>query len=316
MATGLVYHPDYLKHDLRVHPENANRLRSIVKVLEEKGLMKKLTAISPRKATRKELEYVHEIDYISKLEVFCREGERYLDADTYISPASFEVALLAVGGVLEAVDAVIQGKVKNALALIRPPGHHAGPAAGRGFCLFNNIAIAARYGQRRYHLKKALIIDWDMHHGNGTQEIFYDDPSLLYISFHQSPFYPGTGGVEERGRGKGEGFNMNFPLPSGSSAEDYLDIFHKIIIPRVEEFAPEIIFISAGFDGHKDDPIGGMNLTEEDFGRFTDLARDMARGCQGRIVSALEGGYNLSVLPGCVLAHLQSLQTSYKAQDV
>ena len=314
MTTGLVYHPDYLKHDLKVHPENADRLRSIVKALEEKELIRKLTAISPRKATRKELEYVHWVDYISKVEALCREGERRLDADTYISPDSFEIALLAAGGLLKATDAVLQGKVKNALALVRPPGHHAGPAEGRGFCLFNNIAIAARYGQKRYHLKKILIIDWDVHHGNGTQDIFYDDPSVLFISFHQSPLYPGTGLVEERGRGKGEGYNMNFPLPPGSTGEDYLDIFYRVLIPRVREFAPEIIFISAGFDGHKDDPLGGMNLTEEDFGKFTDLIMDMAREvCQERLVSVLEGGYNLRALSRCVLAHLQSLKTSYKA---
>ncbi|MCD5401440.1 histone deacetylase [candidate division NPL-UPA2 bacterium] len=311
MTTGLVYHPDYLKHDLKTHPENANRLKSIIKVLEEKELMKKLTNISPRKATIKELEYAHQINYINKVDSLCREGKRRLDVDTYISPSSFEVALLAVGGLLTAVDAIMEGKVENALALVRPPGHHAGPAEGRGFCLFNNIAIAARYGQKRCHLKKVLVIDWDVHHGNGTQDIFYEDPSLLYVSFHQSPLYPGTGLVEERGRGKGEGFNMNFPLPPGSSGEDYLDIFQKILIPRVQEFAPEIIFISAGFDGHRDDPIGGMNLTEEDFGRFTDLIRDVAKDvCQGRIVSALEGGYDLQALPRCVLTHLQSLKTS------
>lgn len=308
MTTGLVYHPDYLKHDLKAHPENANRLRSIVKILEEKGLLEKLISISPRKATIKELEYAHQVNYINKVDSLCREGRRRLDADTYISPSSFEVALLAVGGLLEAIDAVIQGKVKNALALVRPPGHHAGPAEGRGFCLFNNVAIAARYGQERYRLKKVLIIDWDVHHGNGTQDIFYEDPSVLYVSFHRSPFYPGTGGVEEKGEGPGEGYNMNFPFSSGSSGDDYLDIFHRILIPKVEEFAPEIIFISAGFDGHRDDPLGGMNLTEADFGRFTDLVRDMAQGCQGRIVSALEGGYDLQALPRCILAHLESLQ--------
>lgn len=308
MTTGLVYHSDYLKHDLKIHPENANRLRSIVKVLEEKKLIGKLTNISPRKATIEELEYVHRIDYINKVNTLCREGEKLLDADTYISPSSFEVALLAAGGLLSAVDAVIEGKIENALALVRPPGHHAGPGKGMGFCLFNNVAIAARYGQKRYHLKKVLIVDWDVHHGNGTQDTFYEDSSVLYISFHQSPLYPGTGLLEERGRGKGKGYNMNFPLPSGSTGEDYLDIFHRILIPQVREFAPEIIFISAGFDGHKDDPLGGMNLTEEDFGKFTDLIRDTAKEvCQGRIVSALEGGYNLQALPRCVQAHLQSL---------
>ncbi len=309
MTTGLTYHPDYLKHDLKIHPENADRLRSIIKILAEKKIIEKLTSIPPRKATVKELEYVHRTDYIHKVDALCREGEKRLDADTYISSSSFEVALLAVGGVLEATDAVMQGTVENALALVRPPGHHAGAAEGRGFCLFNNIAVAARYGQKKYQLKKVLIIDWDVHHGNGTQDIFYEDSSVFYISFHQFPFYPGTGLAEEIGLGKGKGYNMNFPLPAGSRGKDYLDIFQKIILPKAREFIPEIIFISAGFDGHKDDPLGGMNLTEKDFGNFTDLIRDIAKDvCAGKIVSVLEGGYNLDVLPGCVLTHLQSLK--------
>jgi len=309
VTIGLVYHPDYLKHDLKIHPENAGRLREIIKILEKKRLMEKLRSISPRRATVEELEYVHRSAYIHKVASLCREGKRRLDADTYISPFSFQVALLAVGGLLSAADAVIQGKVKSALALIRPPGHHAGPGKGMGFCLFNNVAVAARYVQERYHLKRVLIIDWDVHHGNGTQDIFYDDPSVFYVSFHQASLFPGTGLVEERGRGQGKGYNMNFPFPSGSTGKDYLDIFSRVLIPRVREFVPEIIFISAGFDGHKDDPLGGMNLTEEDFGKFTDLIRDMAEDvCEGKIISALEGGYNLRVLPLCILAHLQSLR--------
>lgn len=308
MSTGLVYHTDYLKHNLRVHPENANRLACIMKALEQEEIKKHLVNIPPRKATLEEIGSVHQPDYIKQVDSLCQKGGGHLDADTYVSTCSFQVALLAAGGVLAAVQAVIEGRVKNAMALVRPPGHHAEPGRGMGFCIFNNVAIATRYAQRRHRLKRVLIIDWDVHHGNGTQNVFYDDPSVLYVSFHQSPFYPGTGSGGEMGEGEGKGYNMNFSLPPGSGGEDYLNIFRNILIPRALEFAPEIIFISAGFDGHREDPLAEMNLVEDDFARLTDLTMDIAKKtCQGRVVSVLEGGYNLQVLPRCVLAHFRSL---------
>lgn len=308
MATGLVYHTDYLKHNLRVHPENANRLRIIMRALEEEKIREYLVNIPPRQATLEEIESVHRRDYIKTVDSLCREGRGQLDADTYLSDSSFQIALLAAGGVLAAAEAVIEGQVENALALVRPPGHHAQPGRGMGFCIFNNVSVAARYAQRSLGLKRVLIIDWDVHHGNGTQDVFYDDPTVLYVSFHQFPHYPGTGSADEKGEGKGKGYNMNFPLPPGSGGEDYLNIFHRTVIPKALEFNPEIIFISAGFDGHGEDPLAGMNLREDDFARFTDLTVDIAKKtCQGRIVSVLEGGYNLQVLPACVLAHLKSL---------
>ncbi|MCD5390524.1 histone deacetylase [candidate division NPL-UPA2 bacterium] len=308
MATGLIYHPDYLKHNLRVHPENAKRLTCIMRALEKEKIKEYLVNIPPRRATLEEIESVHQTDYINEVDSLCREGGGHLDADTYTSASSFQVALLAAGGVLAAVQAVIEGRVENALALVRPPGHHAEPGRGMGFCIFNNAAIAARYAQQEHGLKRVLIIDWDIHHGNGTQNVFYDDPSVLYVSFHQSPHYPGTGSTEEKGEGQGKGYNMNFPLPPGSGGQDYLNIFHKTLIPKALEFNPEIVLISAGFDGHREDPLAGMNLGEEDFARFTDLTVDIAeKTCQGRIVSVLEGGYNLEALPRCVLAHLRSL---------
>lgn len=308
MHTGLVYHPDYLKHTMAGHPENAGRLRAIMKTLEKEGVLETVESISPRQAKIEEIEYVHSTHYISRVRSFCDRGGGHLDPDTYVLPSSFEIALLAAGGVLSAVEAVVEGKVKNALALVRPPGHHALRDRGMGFCIFNNIAIAAKYAQKKYGLKKVLIIDWDVHHGNGTQEAFYSDPSVLFVSFHQYPHYPGTGASNETGEGDGEGFTLNFPLSWGSEAKDFLSIFNDILIPRVKDFSPEMVFISAGFDAHINDPLNSLRLTTSDFGKFTDIVREVARSfAEDRIVSVLEGGYNLEYLPQCVLTHLKSL---------
>jgi acetoin utilization deacetylase AcuC-like enzyme len=290
------------------HPENAQRLVAIMRVLEKEGVLEKTLSIAPRQAKIAEIEYVHSAHYIARVKSFCEKGGGYLDPDTYVLPSSFEIALLAVGGVLAATDAVIEGKVRNALALVRPPGHHALRDRGMGFCIFNNIAIAAKYAQKKYGLKKVLIIDWDVHHGNGTQEVFYSDPSVLFASFHQYPHYPGTGDSDETGEGDGKGFTLNFPLSWGSQAKDFLHIFNNVLIPRAKDFSPEIIFISAGFDAHISDPLNSLRLTASDFGKFTDIVGEIARSsAEGRIVSVLEGGYNLEYLPQCVLAHLNSL---------
>lgn len=308
MHTGIVYHPDYLKHTMAGHPENAQRLMAIMKMLKKEGILEATKSIAPRKAKIAEIEYVHSAHYIDRVKSLCERGGGYLDPDTYVLPSSFEIALLAAGGVLAAADAVIDGKVKNALALVRPPGHHALRDRGMGFCIFNNIAIAAKYAQKKYGLKKVLIVDWDVHHGNGTQDIFYCDPSVLFVSFHQYPHYPGTGGSDETGEGDGKGFTLNFPLSWGSEAKDFLRIFNDILIPRVKDFSPEIVFISAGFDAHIDDPLNSLRLTASDFGKFTDIVGEIAKNsAEGRIVSVLEGGYNLEYLPHCVLAHLNSL---------
>lgn len=309
--TALVYDDDYLRHDTGPHPENAERLRCIMETLSGDPIWKELVPLKPRKAPVECVEYVHPIEYIRTIDQACRKGSGYLDMDTVISPHSYWIALLAVGGVLTAVDAVMNGRADNALALVRPPGHHAEPERAMGFCLFNNVAIGARYAQRRYELNRVAIIDWDVHHGNGTQRIFYSDPSVLYISLHQYPHYPGTGSRGEEGVGEGCGFTLNFPMTAGSGDKEYLTLYREQILPKLETFEPHILFISAGFDGHRDDPLGGINLTDEGYALMTDmLVRFSINHCEKRIVSVLEGGYNLRALPDSVLAHIRELSGS------
>jgi len=236
------------------------------------------------------------------------QGIRYLDADTGLSPGSWPAALTAAGGMLSAVDAVMSGRVTNAFCAVRPPGHHAESGRGMGFCLFNNVAIAARYLQRHHNIGKVAIVDWDVHHGNGTQEIFYGDPTVLYVSTHQHPLYPGTGSEAETGKEAGKGFTLNFPMPAGRDDDDYAAVFVKSIIPALKVFGPDFILISAGFDAHRDDPLAGMNVTEAGFGEFTRLVRQVADlSAHGRIVSCLEGGYNLPALARSVQFHLTAL---------
>ncbi len=207
-----------------------------------------------------------------------------------------------------AVDEVMTGKLDRAFCAVRPPGHHAGTSTAMGFCLFNNVAIGARYAQRAYGVKRAAIVDWDVHHGNGTQQIFYEDNSILYVSLHQFPYYPGTGSTGERGAGPGEGFTLNCPMGAGSVEKDYLDAFQTHICPALNSFRPELLFISAGFDAHKDDPLAGINLTDDSFARMSDLVLDVTReSCEGRVVSVLEGGYNVQALARSVTAHLSAM---------
>jgi len=299
---GLVYSEDYLKHDTRNHPESSERLEAILGYLKEKDVLKDLTFINPRKADLKEIEYLHSSSYIQEVRELCKRGGGFLDSDTPVSRDSFEVALLAAGGVFSAIDRVV-GDLDSIFCLIRPPGHHALKSKGMGFCLFNNIALGARYAQNKHHLKKVLIIDWDVHHGNGTQEAFYSDPAVLYFSTHRWPYYPGTGDIEEIGVGEGRGYTVNLPLPPGCGDSDYIYIFKEILLPIAKEFKPDITLISAGFDAHQDDPLGGMSLTSQGYGALTSLVKESSK----RIVSCLEGGYNLKALRESVLAHLDSL---------
>ncbi len=253
---------------------------------------------------------IHSPEYAKRVRDSCREGVKYMDSvDTPISPESYDVALAAVGGVLSAIDEVMAGNVSNAFCAVRPPGHHALRDRAMGFCLFNNVAISARYVQRKYGLSKVLIVDWDVHHGNGTQAAFYDDPTVLYFSTHQYPFYPGTGSEEEKGTGEGLGYNVNVPMPAGSGDEEYIKAFKEILKPKALEFKPDFVLISAGFDAHKDDLLGGMNVTVKGFEEMTAIVKDIAETCcNGRIVSVLEGGYNLSGLAESVEAHILALQ--------
>ncbi|UZE92101.1 MAG: histone deacetylase [Methanosarcinales archaeon] len=304
--TGVVYHDDYLKHETGEHPEQKERLIAIMKLLKETGALKKLTRIAPKKATTEQIGYVHDASYIENVRGLCQSGRGMLDSDTILSQDSYEVALLASGGVMSAVDVVIDD-LNNAFALIRPPGHHAEASQGMGFCIFNNVAIAARYAQRQHKLKRILIVDWDVHHGNGTQHIFYDDASVLYFSIHQSPFYPGTGKTDEIGTGDGKGFTVNVPLPRGMGDAGYTYVFNEILIPIALEFRPELVLISAGQDAHFADPIGGMNVTAKGFDQLAGIVKSIANStCEGRIVAALEGGYDLTALPYSVLSILNS----------
>ena len=307
---GFIYHPDYLKHDTGVgHPERPARLNSLVNHLLTTPEWHSLMHIRSRTATIENLALVHPEKHVRLIETRCKSGETILDqGDTHACRESFDIALLAAGGVLEAVDGVAHGDFRSVFCAVRPPGHHAETATVMGFCLFNNVAVGARYAQKYHGIGRVAIVDWDVHHGNGTQEIFYEDPSVLYISLHQYPFYPGTGAESERGFGKGEGFTVNCPMKAGSGEKEYLQAFQKTIVPALDQFKPELLLISAGFDAHKDDPLAGIELTEESFSKMTKMLMDVAdRYCEGRIVSVLEGGYDLAALARSVEAHVRTL---------
>ncbi len=302
--TGFVYHPDYLNHDTGPnHPERPDRLRASLSVLQESDIWEQLHSIEPTPASTAQLLYAHEPAYPEHIKQYC-DAEIPLTYDTTVVKASYDIALLSTGGVLNAADAVATGSVQNAFAMVRPPGHHATPNQSMGFCLFNNIAIAARYLQREHGAGKVAIVDWDVHHGNGTQDIFYEDESVFFFSIHQSPLYPGTGSSYERGSGKGRGTNLNVPMPPGSGDTEYATVFTDTLIPALQDFAPEFTLISAGFDAHYLDPLANTELTADGFATLTDLILEFA---EGRVVSALEGGYSLEGVSESVVAHVERL---------
>jgi acetoin utilization deacetylase AcuC-like enzyme len=311
MRTALIYHPIFLQHDTGSHhPERPSRLQAILRKLQQTKLIDELMVLEPEAASIDDIALVHSKDYIFSIRDICSHltTTASLDPDTIVSRDSFDASLFAAGAVIKGVDLVFDGEVDNAFCMVRPPGHHARPSQAMGFCIFNNIAIGARYIQERYNLKRILIIDWDVHHGNGTEEIFYEDPSVFYISLHQYPHYPGTGAKEDIGVGKGKGFNLNIPMQSGSGDREYIEVFKDMIVPKAVDFKPEFILISAGFDGHRDDSLSSINLTEEGYSEMTHIVKEIAKDhSKNRIVSVLEGGYNLFSLQDSVYSHLEAL---------
>ncbi len=307
--TVLIYDDIFLRHDTGGgHPENATRVTNTIEYLRSSSIWKELDVKRPRAATKEEVSAVHSISQIDQVAEMAGSGGGYLDPDTHVSQDSYDAALFASGALLTAVDLVMDKQADNAFCLVRPPGHHSTPTKAMGFCLFNNVAIAAKYIQSKYNLDRIVIIDWDVHHGNGTQDAFYDDPSVMYFSMHKYPFYPGTGAQGEIGEGSGSGFTINVPLSYDTGQEEYLKIFDDVMKKRIKLFNPEFILISAGFDAYHLDPISGLCLEDHDFNTLTKITRNIANDCcEGRIVSSLEGGYHLLDLPKCIEEHLNGL---------
>lgn len=306
--TGYVSDPFYLRHETEPHPENPGRLTAIQNRLESSEFYSNLIPIQPRKATPEEISMVHDKGYVASVQKSCADEVRNLDADTVISPDSYDAALLSAGAGMNAVDQLVEGQIHNAFCAVRPPGHHAEQDHAMGFCLFNNVAVAARYAQRAKGLNKIFIFDWDVHHGNGTQHSFYSDSSIYYSSTHQYPFYPGTGAANETGTADGLGANLNLPMDAYSDDEDYLSAVENKLIPEIQRYKPDLIIISAGFDAHQNDPLAQIQLSTKCFGKMTELIMAAADDiCEGRILSMLEGGYDYDALSSSVQLHLQTL---------
>lgn len=306
--TLLYYDPSFLDHDTGTHPERAERLRQVMRHLERTGLDKKCTRPQWKPATEERLARVHDLEYVKQVSVFADQGGGRIEADTVVSRESYRVALKACGAACDAVDWVLADKARNALCLIRPPGHHALRDDAMGFCLFNHVAVAARVATQEHKLRRVLIIDWDVHHGNGTQDAFYEDELVAFLSIHRWPFYPGTGDADETGRGRGLGTKVNLPVPFGTARSDYLGQFRNALEKLADRMKPELVLISAGFDSHRDDPIGSLGLEIEDFKSLSQIVLDVAAThAKKRVVSLLEGGYNPGILAGSVELHLQEL---------
>ncbi|MBL8167293.1 MAG: histone deacetylase [Acidobacteria bacterium] len=315
MTTAIIHSEDFLKHDTGDHPERRERYQAVMQgLLADQDFWQDLTKIPPRPATPEELLRCHTERAITRVGQACLQAMMFehiaLDSDTVVSENSDLAARLAAGGACRAVDAVVKQEAQSAFVACRPPGHHATVGQAMGFCLYNNVAVAARYAQTTYpeQIKRVLIMDFDVHHGNGTQDIFYDDPTVFYYSLHQYPWYPGTGSASERGVREGEGYTLNIPVHAMTSAEDYLRLFEEGLAAISKTFAPDLVLISAGFDAHLSDPLGQMLLTDDSYQQMTRRLCEVARDSgQGRVVSCLEGGYNLQTLGQTVRAHVAAL---------
>jgi acetoin utilization deacetylase AcuC-like enzyme len=312
---AVVIDREYLRHDPgRFHPERPERLRVLLDLAEEVD-PDHFRLLPPRSASREEIAACHSDDYIELVRATSEKNRYALDGDTVTSRDSFGVGLLAAGGFLKLLDAIAAGEHRSGFALVRPPGHHALRDQAMGFCLFNTVAVGAHHLKRRYGAEKVLIVDWDVHHGNGTQDAFYQDPSVLYLSTHQYPYYPGTGATEDVGEGRGEGYTVNVPLPAGCGDEEYLSVFNEIVSPIVDKYGPGWILVSAGFDPHRRDPLGGMNVTESGFGAMAARLIGLAeKHAAGKIAFLLEGGYDLNSLKSSVLAVLQEMAVKSRGE--
>ena len=308
MTAGYVYDEIFLKHNLPGHPENRTRLEQTLALLESTGMLARLTDIPVRPATREELTRLHRSSYVDQVEAISERGGGHLDPDTYTNSDSFQAALMAAGGLVDATLAVIDDRVDNAFALVRPPGHHAMPDRGMGFCLFGNVAIAAQAARLDRGLDRALIVDFDVHHGNGTQAMVEEDPAIFFVSTHQYPYYPGTGAVREIGRGPGEGTVVNMPLSPGAGDQVFQRLYEEVVFPVTRRFGPDLILVSAGFDAHWDDPLAGLGLSLGGYAWITRALVSLADElCSGRIVFTLEGGYHLEVLSHGILNTFHAL---------
>lgn len=297
MSVGFVWNENHVLHGVEGHPESPERLEAVIALLRASGLLDRLTQIAARDAADEELSWVHRPEFLETLRTACGAGGGWFDPDTYVLPASCEAAWRADGGCLEAAEAVLSGRVRAAFAALRPPGHHARPAQAMGFCLLNHIAVAAQYARKRHGLERVAVVDIDVHHGNGTQDAFYDDAGVLYVSLHQHPFYPGTGRMHETGDGAGAGTNVNVPMPAGCGDREYALTFEQVVEPVVRRYRPQALLVSCGFDAHFADPLAGMALSIDGYGamaeRLVALADEL---CDGKVLFVLEGGYDLDAV--------------------
>lgn len=308
--TGLVFDHSFRRHDPgEGHPDSPARYLALSEAFKRADFLQTLTRIPARLATEDDLHLAHTRHYLEVVQHDAARGVRILSTgDTVIGESTLEVAQLAAGAGMAAVDAVCQGRVRNVFAAVRPPGHHATASRGMGFCVYNNVAIAARYARKAYGVGGILIIDWDVHHGNGTQDIFYEDPRVLFFSIHQWPWYPGTGAADETGTGAGLGTTINCPFPAGTGRGPVLEAFRKKLVPAANSFRPELVLISAGFDSRRGDPLGRFTLSDGDFVEMTEIVLELAgKHAGGRIVSMLEGGYSLNGLASAAVAHVEAL---------
>lgn len=309
MSTAYLIDDRFLLHDDFEHPENAERLRVIMRALDSSGLRNELTQLEPRAATIDEIQGVHHAKMLDHTQRMAMFGGGLLNPDTYIVQESWDAATLAAGAVTRAVEAVVGGEARNAFALVRPPGHHATPSTAMGFCLINNVAVAAHVARTKLGLDRVAIIDWDTHHGNGTQDIFYNDPSVLYISSHTYPFYPGSGHWREQGAGAGAGATLNIPLPAHTGDATFTRAYDELVVRAVRRFDPQLIIVSAGYDCHWRDPLAPMLMSVTGYARLAQIVYALAdEVCAGRLVCALEGGYDLLALAASVVATFRVLQ--------